>query len=332
MKRILYVSALFVCTFLTSCADKPVKLIFETDMGNDVDDVLCQVLINQYVEQGSVDCLMMGINKTGTAPAAFTDLVNTFYGHGDIPIALARNGVQEPDSSSYAYIVSNMKGENGQFIYPRSYGDYSSLPDAVTMYRKVLSGQEDGSVVIASVGFSTNLAQLMETGADQYSPLSGMELIRKKVKSLAVMAGSFNGLGHGEYNVIMDIPAARKVFAEWPTEVIISPWELGVDVLYPVKSIQNDFTWVKRHPMVDAFKNYGDSYPSDRPSWDPTVVLYAVEGTKWFNVSAPIDVRVDDEGRTLFTPNPNGNRYFLYVTPEQIKAIEDYFVRMATRH
>lgn len=332
MKYKFLLLAILIFTAFPADAKRPLKLIFDTDMGNDVDDALCQVLINKYIEQGTVDCLMMALNKTGTAPAAFVDIVNTFYMHYDIPIGLAKNGIQEPDNGSFAYIVANMKDPDGNLIYRRSIRDYDSLPDAVTLYRKTLAAQPDGSVVIASVGFSTNLAQLMDTPGDEYSPLTGMELIQKKVKYLAVMAGNFSGSGAPEYNVIIDIPSARKVFEKWPGKVVFSPWELGIRVLYPVKSIQNDFGWAGgHHPMVDAFKNYGNSYPSDRPSWDPTTVLYAVEGGKWFNISSPVDVTVDDEGRTIFSLNPDGNRYYLGVSDAQARAIAEYFVSIATR-
>lgn len=316
---------------LTESHNEPVKLIFETDMGNDVDDVLCQVLINKYIENGSVECLMIGLNKTGIAPAEFVDIVNTFYHHPDIPIGLAKNGVQAPDSCSYAHIVANMKADDGKTLYPRSILDYESLPDAVCLYRKTLAAQKDGSVVIASVGFSTNLVQLMETGADEYSPLDGMELIRRKVKLLTIMAGDFSGSGEPEYNVKVDISSARRVFEEWPGKVVFSPFELGCKVLYPVSSIQNDFGWAGgHHPMVDAFKNYGRTYPSDRPSWDPTTVLYALDGEKWFNVSSPVDVTVDDKGRTIFSLNPEGNRFYLGVSDAQARAIEAYFVEIAS--
>jgi len=332
MKRILFLLAISACITLPIDAKRPVKLIFDTDMGNDVDDVLCQVLINKYVEQGSVECLMMALNKTGDAPAAFVDVVNTFYQHPNIPVGVMRNGPQEADSSSFAYIVANMKDQYGNLQYTRAIRDYDDLPDAVTLYRKTLAAQPDGSVVIASVGFSTNLARLMDTAPDDYSPLSGMELIAKKVKCLAVMAGNFSGSGAPEYNVVVDIPSARKVFEKWPGKVVFSPWELGVRVLYPVTSIQNDFGWAGgHHPMVDAFKNYGNTYPSDRPSWDPTTVLYAIDGEKWFNISSPVDVTVDDEGRTIFSLNPAGNRYYLGANDTQVKAIVEHFVQIATK-
>ena len=71
------------------------------------------------------------------------------------------------------------------------------------------------------VGFSTNLARLMESAPDHYSNLSGMELVRKKVRLLTVMAGNFAATNL-EYNVMTDIPAAAKLFASWPTEIYIS--------------------------------------------------------------------------------------------------------------
>ena len=44
--------------------------------------------------------------------------------------------------------------------------------------------------MIAQVGFSTNLARLLDTGADEYSTLSGIELVKRKVKLLSLMAGT----------------------------------------------------------------------------------------------------------------------------------------------
>ena len=45
--------------------------------------------------------------------------------------------------------------------------------------------------MIAQVGFSTNLARLLESPADRSSPLTGHELVERKVKLLSLMAGAF---------------------------------------------------------------------------------------------------------------------------------------------
>ena len=55
-------------------------------------------------------------------------------------------------------------------------------PDAVKLYRKILSQQEDTAVTIISVGFLTNLGNLIMSEPDELSPLTGKKLIEKKVK------------------------------------------------------------------------------------------------------------------------------------------------------
>ena len=205
----------------------------------------------------------------------------------------------------------------------------SRSPAAVTLYRKLLSAEPDSSVTIASVGFSTNLARLLDTPADEYSPLTGTELVAKKVRLLVTMAGRFDDTDYCEYNVVKDIPAAKAVFEKWPTPVVTSPFELGLQVQYPGESIANDFGWTPAHPVVEAYKAYLPM-PYDRPSWDPTAVLYAVEGGEWFDISAPGRIVVSDKGSTSFTEDPSGTHRYLSVSAGQAEAIRKHFVEMVT--
>jgi inosine-uridine nucleoside N-ribohydrolase len=193
-----------------------------------------------------------------------------------------------------------------------------------------LSQQPDNSVTIISVGFSTNLARLLDTPADNISPLTGKELIAKKVKLLCTMAGCFNNPNLYEYNVVKDIPAARKVFTEWPTRLVTSPAEVGVAVNYPAKSIENDFDWAPIHPMVAAYKSYR-KMPYDRPTWDLTSVLYAVEGSSYFTVSPAGQIKITDKGATVFTPDPQGNRYYLKIDSIQAENIKQHFIKLVTK-
>jgi len=91
--------------------------------------------------------------------------------------------------------------------------------DAVKLYRKILSSQPDKSVTIVSVGFFTNLAGLLNSMSDEYSKLSGMALVKKKVKRLVSMAARIDKDGKSgyEFNVMVDAAASQKVFADWPT-------------------------------------------------------------------------------------------------------------------
>ena len=214
-------------------------------------------------------------------------------------------------------------------MFARSRKSYDDLPDAHMLYRQILAKQPDHSVVIATVGFSTNLARLLDTPADEYSPLTGKELVAKKVKFLSAMAGNISELEHHEYNVVKDLPAAVKVFAEWPTEIVVSPFEVGRAIKYPGESIENDFTWAPKHPMVEAYKAYLPM-PYDRPTWDLTSVLYAVEGDSWFTMSEPGRIEITQEGSSVFTPCPDGNVRYMKVDDAQCAAILGRFKEVIT--
>src|SRR5262245_40304943 len=72
---------------------KPVKLIFDTDMGNDVDDALALAMIHALQSRGECELLAVTVSKSHPLAAAFVDCINRFYGRGDIPVGLVRGGV-----------------------------------------------------------------------------------------------------------------------------------------------------------------------------------------------------------------------------------------------
>ena len=144
------------------------------------------------------------------------------------------------------------------------------------------------------------------------------------------MAGCFNNPELYEYNVVKDIPAAKKVFTEWPTTLVTSPFEVGIAINYPATSIENDFQWAPIHPMVEAYKSY-QKMPYDRPTWDLTSVLYSVEGPSYFTVSPAGKINVTDKGATEFTPDATGNRYYLTVDAAQAENIKQHFVKLISK-
>ena len=305
-----------------------ISVIFETDMGNDVDDALALDMIYKYMETWKLDLLAVMSNKNSEYSAEFIDIMNTWYGHPSIPIGIVENGAEcASDAVNYAHRVCEMN-RNGAPIFARTLSNHEVLPVAPTLYRKILAQQPDHSVTIVSVGFSTNIARLLDTKADEYSPLNGKDLVAAKVKLLSVMAGSFGENPIAEYNVVTDIPAAQKVFSEWPTPIVASPFEVGFKINYPATSIENDFNWGMPHPMVEAYKAYLPM-PYDRPTWDLTSVLYAVEGAKnYFTLSEWGRMEADADGHTWFYPDKNGKHAYLTVNKEQVEIIKNRFVEL----
>lgn len=326
---ILAVAAACVVT-LAACgpkAPKPVNVIFETDLGNDIDDAMAMDMLYKYMDEQRVNLLAIMINKDcGIYPAKFADIMNVWYGY-EVPIGVVSDGVPgDANVVNYAQVISEMKDEAGDPLYATSDMDYESLPDAVSLYRKILAGMPDKSVKIVSVGFLTNLSRLLESGGDRFSPLGGRELVAKKVISLTTMGGFFSGRNQ-EFNIVNDVPASRNVFANWPTEVTTTPFEVGIQICYPGRSIEHNLDWGIPHPMRDGYLAYCPM-PHDRPCWDLTAVLYAVEGEQWFGVSEPGTIEVDEEGFTTFVPSPDGKHHFLAVDPDHADAVKGRLIQI----
>lgn len=328
-KRILLLLAV-LCGIVGMRAEASRNVIFETDMGNDVDDALAIDMLYKYHRQGRINLMAVMLNKEGEFPPQYIDLLNTWYGVRRIPIGLSpRSDRSVVAGANYTQVVCEKRDERGRPLYRRSIKDYSRLLPAVKLYRKLLARAADASVTIVSVGFSTNLALLLDSEADEFSPLTGRELVAGKVSRLVMMAGHIENPNYAEYNVVNDVKACQRVFSLWPTPICVSPFELGLQIRYPARSIEHDFTWTKHHPVVDSYKAYLERM-EDRPTWDLTAVLYAIDPQQFFNISPAGRITVTDEGFTRFTQDASGRHFYLYVTPEQAKAILDYFVTMVT--
>ena len=321
MKKLLILAALAaLCTPAVRAQQTPaapLRVIFATDMGNDVDDPLALDMLYKAVDRGEI--ILRGIlsSKDTEFSPRYIDMMNTWYGYPEIPVGRVRDGVVLK-RDDYARAVC----ESGLFPRSRRDRDYG---DPVTLYRRLLAESPDSSVVVVSVGFSTNLGRLLESRGDRYSPLDGIELVKRKVKFCSVMGGSFGDKPRAEYNIVNDIPNAKRLFALCPVPVAVVSLELGKTVNYPGASVETDFAWAGKHPMVEGYKAYR-KMPYDRPTWDMMSVLYVLR-PEMFGVSEPGIICVDDQGYTYFTPTPRGKHTVLTLTPGQQDAVLRFFVR-----
>lgn len=314
-------------------AAEPPGLIFDTDICGDCDDVLALGMIHSLQSRGACKLLAVTVSVDNDRAAPFVDAVNTFYGRGDIPIGVVgQGGVVE--QGKYLPLV-DAKDESGRDRYPRDLRSGKDAPAATRVLRKTLAAQPDQSVVIVQVGFSTNLARLLETGPDEDSPLSGVELVRKKVKLLSLMAGAFEPIdgnpNYREYNVHRDIPSCRRLAADWPSPMVFSGFEIGIAVPYPAVSIERDYAYVKHHPLPEAYILYIPP-PHNRPTWDLTSVLYAALGDRgYFDVSPMGKVTVAATAETRFTPDPAGKHSYLILKPEQRGRVVEALVQLSSQ-
>ena len=173
-----------------------------------------------------------------------------------------------------------------------------------------------------SIGMFNNLAALLRSPADEISPLTGEELIRRKVYALVSMAAI---LPEGrECNVICDYPSAKAVLTGWPTPVYLSDFYIGSQMFTGYSHV-TDPAEVEKNPLILSYHLYTRDWPvvGDNSSYDLTAIQFAAEGTDAGNgafydlsecgrlefYAAPENPDVPDA--TRFVPDPNGNLRFM---------------------
>ncbi len=334
--------ALHTTTLLAQNADsepqapRPIPLIFDTDIGNDCDDVLALGMIHALQSRGECELLAVTITKDHEFAAPFADSVNTFYGRGDIPIGVCRSDVTNQEGKFNG--LSQVK-DDGQLRYPHDLLSGTQAPAAVDVLRQALASAEDGSVVVAQVGFSTNLANLLASSSDRHSDLPGVELIRKKVRLLSIMAGAFTQIrdpqgklyDHREYNIIKDIPSAQRLVAQWPTPIVWSGFEIGKSLTYPHQSIEQDFDYVPHHPLAEAYILYNPP-PHNRPTWDLTSILHAIRPARgYFKLSPAGAVSVAEDGLTSFQARAGGRDRYLIIDDDMRPRTTEALVQLSSQ-
>jgi purine nucleosidase len=328
---ILAIVTLSFTSTISIYAAEPVQLIFDTDICGDCDDVLALGMIHSLQSRGLCRLLAVTISVDHATAAPFVDAVNTFYERGDIPIGVVgKEGVIE--KSEFLSLVEEQ--DSGRFRY-RHDVQKQSARDATALLRETLAAQPDRSVVIAQVGFSTNLARLLASPADDFTPLSGRDLVERKVKLLSLMAGAFQPIDGNrrylEYNVVKDIASARILAERWPTAMVYSGFEIGIALPYPAVSIEHDYGYVRHHPLAEAYIRRNPP-PHNRPTWDLTSVLYAVLPDRgYFDVSPRGTITVESDGFTRFHETTQGHQSFLILRPEQKGRVLEALVQLSSQ-
>ena len=290
-------------------AARPV--IFDTDMGNDIDDALALAMLHALSDRG--ECELIGVTLTNANPAAvpYIRMIDRFYGRGDLPVGAAIKALK--DGAQDGYMAAALRAMPSESSAPAE--------AAPALLRRLLANARE-KVVIVQTGFSTNLAALLD------SP-DGVALAKEKVALVVAMAGNFAD-GAPEYNVKIDVDSARAVFERWPTPIVFSGFEIGRDLLYPADSIEHDFSYARPHPIAESYRAY-HKMPYDRPTWDLTAVLQAVRPAHgYFDLSGAGTVQVESNGVTHFTAG-QGDRKYLRPAPSKRKEILEVLALLASQ-
>lgn len=307
-------AASILCVTLVRAA--PVPVIFDTDMGNDVDDVVALAALHNLQDQDRCEILAVTVTKAHPLAGPFIERVNTFKGHPKIPVGVIDKGPTP---------------EEGLFLNLAKSDKSSAYPDAVSLLRKTLAAQPDNSVVIIQTGFFTNMARLLDSPPDGFSDLTGVELARKKVRLLSVMAGAFRPIdgdaNYREYNINHDIESAKTVATRWPSVRLWSGFEIGKAVPYPHDVIEREFK--KGDPLRDAYHLFNPPQ-HDRPNWDATAVLAALmPNDAFFHYSPEGTVTVEQDGTTIFQELEGGPDRYLILDPKDAPRVRETIVDLS---
>ena len=310
--RFLCLGILFCVMAFAQKNTNSAKIIFDTDMGPDYDDVGALAILHAMADNGEADILATVSSNCYENAAPCIDVLNRYFGRAKLPIGAPKKGENIVDPR---FVGKEYWAEELPKRYPHKIKSTSEATDAVEVYRKILSRQPDKSVTIVTVGFLTNLAHLLESSPDKYSKLTGSELVKQKVKHLVSMAGFFPK--GREFNVIIDSTASVKTFSEWPTPIYISGFQIGEKILTGKRLIASN---IENSPVKDAFDICLKIDVDGRCSWDQTAVLVAVRGYEpYFNVEKGT-MTVLPNGDNSWKSDANGLHYQLLwkKTPEEI--------------
>ena len=273
---------------------RTVPVIFDTDMGPDYDDVGAITLLHAFADKGEAIILATIASTKYEGVAPVLNVLNTYFKRPDIPIGVPKG---------YALTLRDVQhwSDTLRAKYPHEIKNNNETMDAVELYRKVLALQPDTSVTIVTVGFLTNISNLLLSKPDRHSPLTGAELINTKVKNMVCMAGKFPS--GKEFNVERDAKASVNVFRNFPRPVILSGFEIGNRIHTGIPLIHNN--QIKNSPVKDVFRISIPLDPEDkegRMSWDQTAVLVAVRGYKPFYKLTCGEMTVGTDGSNGWDP------------------------------
>ncbi len=294
---------------------QPVQMILDSDFGSSTDDLFALMMLHHYIDEGKVDLKGIIVDREGEKNAGVVDIFNTYYGHPDIPVGLERNGVKNPRCFIPYNGICDMKDKDGLPLFKRTH-QASSLPDGYKLYRKLLANADDKSIVIVAIGFATTLSQLMESGADEYSKLTGVDLLDKKVKAIYIQSGRFEaGDSLCGYNMRAASRQSAIFYNKLPSSVdlVMSPSNVGDGMDYIPRDVLTDLSTVEVNPIKSVYAYY--TCDTGQRMWDTNCLVNAVLGDEEYLLSPRGWVTFVDRGEEslmLFKQDDKGNaRYQL---------------------
>ena len=241
------------------CSESQLNILHGTDWWTDCDDIAALRILCRAHKAGKIRLCCVGIDSVmeDSAPSVSAFMENEGV---SVPIGVDRSAVRDGKDCRYQKLLASC---------PHSVQSNGECPEAYRLYRKTLASLP-GKAQITEVGFPEIIMQLLQSGPDEYSPLTGMELVKEKVERIWLMAGRWDRTPGREYN-LSAYPACCKaghyICENSPVPLVFLGFEVGMDVMCGGDVPENDL-------LKKAFTAHGSE--KGRSSWDPMLALAAV--------------------------------------------------------
>jgi inosine-uridine nucleoside N-ribohydrolase len=303
-----------------SQARPPAGVVYDADLGNTIDDALALAALFGFQGKNQTRVLSVCTTKSSLNAAIFADVLVRFYTGPPSPFAVAMPiglalGKGSADTPMMTAVLEKP-------VHARDIRQMNDTADPLAVFRNALSAQFDGNAIVYLSGPATNLAAALA--------LPGIKpLISAKVKYLVAAVGNYAG-GVPDPQVLADIPAAKRLFSEWPTPVVAVGTEMADAVTFPAASLEKDFAWSENHPLVDAYRAF-QTMPYDAKGAPLAAAIYAVNPTEnYFKHSNPGTIAVGDDGKVMWTAAGTGKHSYLIADPSQQATLQQLLVEVVS--
>jgi inosine-uridine nucleoside N-ribohydrolase len=327
--------AIFACAFAghhSTARGEPVRIIFDTDMGSDCDDAGALAVLHVYADRGLAE-IVGCIYSSGKVPygAGVVEAINIYYGRPEIPIGAAHDDqVGDPiDKMTAEKLAKDTAAFGNTIIHSRDAHEMTALN------RRLLAREQDHSVVYLTVGHTKGFYDLLVSKPDDISPLSGRELVKKKIQRWVAMGALGANNKEGEYRKEWNFhsngsaPYTKYLIENCPVPIVYIA--AGSDVYTGkslkttppgniVRTVYRDWLWNVQKKTLD----------DQRPSWDLIALHYAVNGLGEYLVAEEdgwLDVDVDKGSRWIRAERKNPQT-FVTLKPGMNQELADYLNRL----
>lgn len=271
-------------------------VLLDTDIGPDCDDV------------GAIAVLAHFAKRYDVPVAAIINCASNSYGTSCAEVLASYCGLNVPmfGENKKSGLLDDAVCHRYNQPITEQFGEAKPYKDAVETYRKTLAALPSKGAVIITIGPLTTFVQLMNSRADEYSPLDGISLIKEKVDAVVSMAAKYPE--GREFNLYCDAVAAKRFFDDCPVPIILSDFDIGIGMMSGFAPTEHP---PKTNPVYTAYcLHSGNGVPGQAAfnnSFDLTAVHFAFEGeSEWFGLAERERMEIDENGGNRCVPDANG--------------------------